>query len=292
MDNTSHNFISTILVTGSNGQLGNELRVTSKQYPTYRFLFTDRNELSIENFKAVKNYFENEQIDFCINCAAYTAVDKAETEQEQAFAANAEAVGNLAQICKEHHAQFIHVSTDYVFNGNATEPYKENDRVDPVSVYGKSKLRGEELAFNNNASSIIIRTSWVYSSFGNNFVKTMKRLMNEKESINVVSDQYGCPTYAADLAQVIMNIIEIENPAPGIYNYCNEGMITWYLFACAIKKIIKSKCIVNPIPTQEYPTPAKRPHYSVLETSKIKNTFHITIPKWKTSLEKCMLMMN
>lgn len=280
--------IATILVTGANGQLGNELQVLSKQFSSYRFLFVTRNELPIDNFKAVKNYFENEQIDFCINCAAYTAVDKAESEIEQAFSINADAVGNLAHICKEHHARLIHISSDYVFDGNATSPYKEDEGVGPVSVYGKSKLKGEALAFNNNASSIIIRTSWVYSSFGSNFVKTMKRLMKEKESINVVSDQYGCPTYAADLASVIMKIVESESAPAGIYNYSNEGVITWYLFACAIKKIIKSKCAVNPIPTEQYPTPAKRPYYSVLDTSKIKNTFRISIPKWKDSLEKCM----
>lgn len=282
----------TVLVTGANGQLGSELQVLSKQFPSYRFLFTAKNELPIDNFISVKNYFENEQIDFCINCAAYTAVDKAESEMENAFAINAEAVGNLAQICKEHHSQLVHISSDYVFDGTSTSPYQENDRVGPVSVYGKSKLRGEELAFNNNPSSIIIRTSWVYSSFGNNFVKTMKRLMTEKESINVVSDQYGCPTYAADLANVIMQVIENENSLPGIYNYSNEGITTWYLFAKTIKKILHSKCAINPIPTEQFQTAARRPPYSVLDTAKIKDTFQIQIPAWKDSLVKCLTLMN
>lgn len=290
--NNPENFTTTILVTGSNGQLGNELQVLSKQFPYYRFLFTTKNDLPIDDFKKVKDYFENEQIDYCINCAAYTAVDKAETNIENAFEINAKAVGNLAQICNEHQARLIHVSSDYVFDGTATLPYGENDRVGAVSVYGKSKLRGEELAFNNAPSSIIIRTSWVYSSFGNNFVKTMKRLMEEKERINVVSDQFGCPTYAADLAGIIMKIVETENAPAGIYNFSNEGVITWYLFACEIKKIINSKCAVNPILTYEYPTPAKRPQYSVLDTAKIKNTFHVSISKWQQSLQKCLALLD
>ena len=284
-------FDRTILVTGSGGQLGMEIWKLSERYPSYKFLFTTKEDLPIGNFKAVKNFFEQQQIDHCINCAAYTAVDKAESEKERAFLINADAAGNLAVICKAHHAQLIHISTDYVFDGTSLVPYKEENKISPINVYGASKLRGEELVLNNNAAAVIVRTSWVYSSFGNNFVKMMLRLLKEKESINVVSDQQGCPTYAADLAEVIMTIVENENSElshEGIFNYCNEGVITWYEFAKAIKNIIKSKCAINPIPSAEYPTPAKRPQYSVLDTTKIKTTFGVTIPNWQDSLHTCL----
>jgi dTDP-4-dehydrorhamnose reductase len=292
-----------VLITGANGQLGNELRVLSAAYPAYDFLFVTRDELEISDPTAVKKYFDSDKIDYCINCAAYTAVDKAETEKEKAFHVNADAVGYLAKACEKHKVQLIHVSTDYVFDGTATEPIEENEHVSPLGVYGMSKLRGEQLAISNNENTIIIRTSWVYSSFGNNFVKTMLRLMKEKESINVVSDQRGCPTYAADLAAAIMKIVKqttddrsqttgglrsIVGRLPGIYNYSNTGIISWYEFALAIKELSKSKCIVNPIPTAQYPTPAKRPQYSVLDTTKIQQTFNIVIPEWKESLQKCL----
>ena len=280
---------TTILVTGAEGQLGKELQQLSNHY-SYNFLFTSKKDLSIDNFKTTKNFFEKHQIDFCINCAAYTAVDKAESEKERAFAINAEAVGNFATICNEHQTRLIHISTDYVFNGASTVPYKEDDAVDPIGIYGASKLKGEELAFNNNPSTLIIRTSWVYSSFGNNFVKTMIRLMNEKESVNVIDDQYGCPTYATDLAAVIMKIIDESsaNNLSGRFNYCNEGITTWYKFALAIKELTKSNCIVNPISASQYTTAAKRPMYSVLDTNKIKKSLGITIPYWMHSLQKCL----
>jgi dTDP-4-dehydrorhamnose reductase len=284
----------TILVTGANGQLGSELHVLSTSYPDYNFLFVTRDELAIDDIDKVRNYFTNNKIDHCINCAAYTAVDKAEAETENAFRINGDAVGNLASVCKLHNSAFIHISTDYVFDGLATEPIKEEETVNPIGVYGASKLKGEELAIKNNPDTIIIRTSWVYSSFGNNFVKTMLRLMKDKESINVVSDQQGCPTYAADLAAAIMNIIEqvsTSNPKAGIYNYSNAGKINWYEFAVAIKELTDSKCVVNPIPASQYPTPAKRPQYSVLDTFKIRQTFNITIPAWKDSLEKCLSIL-
>ncbi len=291
-------FEKTILVTGSGGQLGMEIWKLSEQYPSYKFLFTTKEDLPIDNFDLVKNFFEQKQIHHCINCAAYTAVDKAESEKEKAFLINADAAGNLAAICKAHQTQLIHISTDYVFDGTSSIPYKEDDRVSPINIYGASKLKGEELVLNNNSSAIIIRTSWVYSSFGNNFVKTMLRLLKEKESlaagmhdINVVNDQYGSPTYSADLAATILTIVERENSdhsATGVFNYCNEGVITWYEFAKAIKKIIKSKCSVNPIPTSEYQTAARRPQYSVLNTAKIKQTLGITIPNWKDSLQTCL----
>ena len=287
----SFSFQKTILVTGSGGQLGMEIWKLSENYPDYKFIFTTKESLPINEFEQVKLLFEKQQIDCCINCAAYTAVDKAEMEKEKAFQINADAAGNLASVCKAHQAQFIHISTDYVFDGTSSEPYKEEDKISPINIYGASKLRGEELVLNNNAAAIIIRTSWVYSSFGNNFVKTMLRLLKEKQKINVVSDQYGCPTYAADLAEVIMKVIDKDDnghPVSGIFNYCNAGKISWYEFAKAIKKHIKSKCEIDPIPSFEYPVPAKRPQYSVLDTTKIIDTFGIHIPNWKTSLHQCL----
>ncbi len=280
-----------ILVTGANGQLGNEMQVIAASCPHYDFLFVTKDQLPIEDNAAVRHYFTANNIEACINCAAYTAVDKAETETASAFLVNADAVGNLAAVCKKQHALFIHISTDYVFDGTATTPYKEDHPVNPVNAYGASKLRGEELALQNNPDSIIIRTSWVYSSFGNNFVKTMLRLMSERESINVVDDQVGSPTYAADLAAAIMPIIDQSLAGKinaGIYNFSNKGVITWHQFATAIKELSGSHCIVNPIPAAQYPTPAKRPNYSVLDTTKIQQTFNVAIPEWKASLEKCL----
>ena len=288
----------TILVTGANGQLGNEMQVISKQYPAYNFLFVTRNELPIDDTDAVKKFFAENKIDACVNCAAYTAVDKAESEIDKANAINGTAVGNLAALCKQYNAAFIHISTDYVFDGTATMPYKAEHPVNPVNAYGASKLLGEQLAIQNNPASIIIRTSWVYSSFGNNFVKTMMRLMKDRESLNVVADQEGCPTYAADLAAAIMKIVEqlpykynTSTPAATIFSYSNKGTINWHQFATAIKEISGSKCVVNPIPSSQYPTPAKRPSYSVMDVSKIEDTFHLTAPAWRGSLEKCMALL-
>ena len=282
----------TILVTGANGQLGKEFGLLANTFPQYVFLLAGKENLAIDNTEALENYFVRHKIDYCVNCAAYTAVDKAEAEKEKAFLINADAAGKLATVCKMHHTQFIHISTDYVYDGNGTQPYKETDPVNPVSVYGLSKLKGEELVLQNNSSAIIIRTSWVYSSFGSNFVKTMLRLMKERDTITVVNDQYGCPTYAADLAAAIMKVIDqfsIRLPEGGqVFNHCNVGAITWYDFAKAIKELTQSNCTINPIATSQYPTPAKRPHYSVLDTGAIKNTFGITIPNWKESLEKCL----
>ncbi len=285
---------TTILVTGANGQLGKEFRALAVKYPQYHFLFTGKEDVSIEDVTSVKKYFEDNVIHYCINCAAYTAVDKAESETEKAFLINATAVGNLAAICATYKTQLFHISTDYVFDGTNNNAYTEIDSTKPVSVYGSSKLKGEQLVLQNNTSAIIIRTSWVYSSFNNNFVKTMLRLMKEKESINVVDDQLGCPTYAADLATCIMTIIinpTIPNIKYSIFNYCNAGVISWYQFALAIKKLSNSNCLVNPITTSQYPTAAKRPQYSVLDTSLIKNTFGIVIPHWEESLKKCLQLL-
>lgn len=278
-----------ILVTGCKGQLGNELQQLASSYPSFDFIFNDKEELDITSAADVNAFFEANKMNYCINAAAYTAVDKAETDQDIALAVNETAVANLANACAAHGARFLHVSTDYVFDGNASEPYLEDGEVNPVNFYGETKLRGEKAAL-ANASSIIVRTSWVYSKFGNNFVKTMLRLMGERESLNVVSDQVGSPTYAADLAKALLDMVVAIDANPslpgGIYHYSNEGVISWYDFAVAIAEISGSKCQVNPIPTSAYPTPAKRPAYSVLSKEKIKRDFVVEIPAWRDSLLK------
>lgn len=288
-----------ILVTGANGQLGKELKqiASSFSHPIaigYEFVFLSREDLPIHHFEMVRHYFKTYQPDYLINCAAYTAVDRAEQEKELAFQVNGEAVGVLAAVCKENNCQFIHISTDYVFDGTATTPYKEIFPPHPISVYGASKLEGEKQAQQLNPDSIIIRTSWVYSEFGKNFVRTMLKLMQEKETINVVNDQLGSPTYAGDLAETILQIIancqsSIVNWLPGIYNFSNKGIISWYDFAVAIKELIGSDCKINPIPTSQYPTAAKRPTYSVLDSSKIQEVFGIQLKNWRESLAACLL---
>ncbi len=280
-----------ILVTGANGQLGRELRAIAAAWPQYEFVFLAKDDLPIHRFEQTRSYFEQARPFACINCAAYTAVDKAETEKEQAFLVNAESVGVLAAACAATHARFIHISTDYVFDGQSSTPLKEDDPTGPINVYGASKLRGEELAFQHNARTVIIRTSWVYSAFGNNFVKTMKRLMNERPFINVINDQIGSPTYAADLAGAIMQVLHAGKFVPGIYHYSNEGAISWYDFAVAIRELTGSPCEVRPIPGTEYPTPARRPHYSLLDKTKIRQTYGLSIPAWKDSLVQCLSLL-
>jgi dTDP-4-dehydrorhamnose reductase len=277
-----------ILVTGANGQLGKELKQLSSSFTQFEFQFLSREDLPIHHFELVRNFFSVYHPDYLINCAAYTAVDRAESEKELAFQVNGEAVGVLAAVCKEKNCRFIHISTDYVFDGTATTPYKEDHPTNPQSVYGASKLEGEQQAFRFNPDSILIRTSWVYSEFGKNFVKTMLKLMQEREELNVVSDQVGSPTYAADLAAAILHIISSGKWEAGIYHYSNEGVISWYDFAVAINELSVSNCKVNAIPTSAYPTPAKRPAYSVLDKSKIMATFHLLIPGWKKSLATCL----
>lgn len=281
-----------ILVTGASGQLGSEFKRISGDYPLLLFTFLSRNEVSITDTESIETLFINHRFDFCINCAAYTAVDKAESEIEEAYAVNAFAAAMLAKICYKYNAGFVHFSTDYVFNGNGNKPYQETDTVDPVSVYGASKLEGERLVMQENPNAVIIRTSWVFSSFGKNFVKTMIRLMEDKEQIKVVNDQLGCPTYASDLATVVLTMIcSAKGLVPGIYHYCNEGITNWYSFANAIKNKINSPCEILPIETKAYPTAAKRPAYSVLDSSKIKNTYAITIPSWQHSLDACLNLL-
>lgn len=277
-----------ILVTGANGQLGKELKQLAPSFPQYDFIFLSREDLPIHHFETVRHYFKTYQPQYFINCAAYTAVDRAEQEKDLAFQVNGEAVGVLAAVCKENNCRFIHISTDYVFDGTATTPYKETFPPHPVNTYGASKLEGEKQALQFNPGSIIIRTSWVYSEFGKNFVRTMVKLMKEKEEINVVNDQVGSPTYAADLAEVILQIIASGNWHPGIYNFSNKGIINWYDFAVAIKELNKSNCKVNPISTAQYPTPAKRPVYSVLDSSKIQETYGIQLKDWRESLRICL----
>ena len=287
---------SKILVTGANGQLGKELREFSSLHTGLEFVFLSREDLPIHQFELVRNYFNTLKPAYCINCAAYTAVDKAETEKDLAFLVNGEAVGVLAAVCKEHNAKFIHISTDYVFNGEAAYPYTESFPTDPINVYGASKVEGDKQAMELNPDSIILRTSWVYSSFGKNFVRTMMQLMSEKDQIKVIKDQLGSPTNAADLAETIFNIIglchlQIYKWTPGIYNFSNEGIISWYDFAKTIKEITKSPCDVKPISTKEYPTPAKRPVYSVLDQTKIQQTYGVKLKKWEDSLRTCISNM-
>jgi dTDP-4-dehydrorhamnose reductase len=277
-----------ILITGANGQLGKELKELASSYRQFNFIFLSREDLPIHDFEQVQNFFKTSPPQYCINCAAYTAVDKAESEKELAVLINGVAVGLLAAACKEYDTKLIHISTDYVFDGAATTPYKEDTPPNPQSVYGASKLEGEKLAQQFDHPSIILRTSWVYSEFGKNFVKTMLKLMSEREQVNVVNDQLGSPTYAADLAEAILQIIASGKWQAGIYHYCNEGVITWYDFARAIKELTGNNCRINPIPTSQYPTPAKRPAYSVLDTSKIRQIFGLELKEWKLSLTRCL----
>jgi dTDP-4-dehydrorhamnose reductase len=294
-----------IVVAGKNGQLGSELQGLAPGYSNFQFRFFDRNDLDIADANAVKNIFQQYQPQFFINCAAYTAVDKAETEQETAYLMNAASVGNIAKQCRQHHTTLIHISTDYVFNGRGTKPYLPDDATDPVNYYGYTKWLGEQLSINNNPGTIIIRTSWVYSRYGNNFVKTMLRLMKERKEISVVNDQQGSPTYAKDLAATILKIVadvtakknnrqEISPTLlslPAIYHYSNAGIISWYDFAVAIKEIKQLDCLVHPIPTSAYPTPAKRPAYSGMDTKKIAEDFNLSIHPWKESLINCLQLL-
>ena len=281
-----------VLVTGANGQLGKELRQLETKWPEFEFLFLSREDLPIHHFELVRNFFKATHPSFLINCAAYTAVDKAEQEEELAFQINAEAVGVLAAICKEQDCKFVHVSTDYVFDGLANRPYREDDLTNPQGVYGASKLAGEKEAVLLNPDAVIIRTSWVYSSFGKNFVKTILRLLQEKPSVSVVDDQIGSPTYAADLAVAILEIISLKSWKPGVYHFSNEGEISWCAFAKAIAALTHSNTPVQAITTAEFPTPAKRPAWSVLDKSKIKAVYGIKIRPWKESLADCLELLS
>ncbi|WP_299580282.1 dTDP-4-dehydrorhamnose reductase [uncultured Sunxiuqinia sp.] len=282
-----------ILVTGADGQLGAAIKALAANYNEFEFLFTDIQELDLTNQAAVALFVETEKPAYIINCAAYTAVDIAEKEADLARLINTKVPAYLGKVGQKHQARVIHVSTDYVFDGTSYTPYTENDLVNPESVYGKSKLNGEIALLKEAPSSLVIRTSWLYSIHGKNFLKTMVKLGEERDELRVVCDQVGTPTYADDLAEVILTIIsKTENKRcdwkPGIYHYSNEGVCSWYDFAKAIHELAGISCHVHPIATEEYPTPAARPPYSVLNKSKIKRIFGVQIPYWRDSLKKCI----
>ena len=277
-----------ILVTGANGQLGSEIKVLAPNYPHFEFIFTDIEDFPLDQTEVINTNFKLIQPEIVINCAAYTAVDKAEQDTVVADAINHLAIGTLASLCKESRAKLVHISTDYVFDGTSPIAYKEDDQPNPKSVYGVTKLAGEIACLKNCPESIIIRTAWVYSEFGNNFVKTMLRLMSERESLGIVNDQVGSPTYAADLAQVILTILNTDQWESGIYHYSNAGEISWYDFAQDIKEIGNKTCEIKGIPASSYPTPAERPAYSLLDKSKIKEVYGIEAIDYKKSLRIMM----
>lgn len=281
-----------ILVTGSHGQLGSELKLLSALYKTFDFTFIDVEEVDLTKAEAIRNYFSDKNFEFLIHCAAYTAVDKAEEESQLAFAINADAVKTLAEICAEKKIRMIYISTDYVFDGEANQPLAETAQPNPVSVYGKSKLAGENHVLSILSNAFIIRTAWVYSAFGKNFVKSIRHLASQRESLGVVCDQIGTPTYAYDLASAILQIVDAlaqGSPAePGIYHYSNEGVTSWYDFAYFLVGESKLNCKVQPISTAQYKTAAARPKFSLLDKSKIKATFALQIPHWSESLKICI----
>ena len=285
-------YIRNILVTGVNGQLGKAIRKISKDFD-YNFFFTDTESLDITDNNKLKKTVEEKKINIIINCAAYTAVDKAEEEQEKAYRVNAEAVENIANICKKKDILLIHISTDYVFDGKNYLPYQEDDAVNPINIYGKSKLQGEQAIQKIKPKSIIIRTSWVYSEDGHNFVKSMLKLAKTQNDLKVIYDQIGSPTYAGDLARVILYMIQfpIKNKVE-IYHYSNEGVCSWYDLAKAIFEIKNVNIQVEPITTDMFPTQAKRPRYSLLSKDKIKKHYNIKIPYWRESLKKMLKKYN
>ena len=285
-----------VLITGSNGQLGSEIKEIATKYSKLDFIFKDLPELDICNFEALQAFIMDNNINAIINCAAYTAVDKAEEDAEIAEKVNSKGVINIVNALQTVNGKLIHISTDYVFDGDHFLPYKETDPVSPIGVYGETKRAGELAVINSDIDSIVIRTSWLYSAYGNNFVKTMMRLGKEKKKLNVIFDQIGTPTFAGDLANICLAILSNEqnriDKAGKVYHFSNEGVASWYDFATAVMKINKLDCEVLPIETKDYPTLAKRPHYSVLNKAKIKQNFKITIPYWRDSLEGCILKLN
>lgn len=278
-----------ILITGANGQLGRCLQDVAEKYPGYDFHFKTSKELDITKKPQISRLFNDEKFDYCINCAAYTAVDKAESDQEIAFLVNAESVKYLAEACRIQNTILVHLSTDFVFDGSKTTPYTEEDSPNPINVYGVTKLKGEQYVQEILENYFIIRTSWVFSEYGNNFVKTMLRLSAERDELNVVNDQIGSPTYAGDLAKAILQIISARTTRYGLYHYTNEGNISWYDFAKTIFEIKEVKIKVNPISSNDYSTPAKRPAYSTLDKTKTKQMLKLNIRDWRYSL---MLSLN
>ena len=288
--------MKTILITGANGQLGREFMALAHRYPSNHFLFASRKELDLCSAENTEQFFHENQIDLCINCAAYTAVDKAETEVEDCMAVNVNGAGLLAEFCELQQIPMVHISTDYVYHGTQNLPYLESDIHNPQGVYAKTKYAGEHLVLEKNTRAIVIRTSWVYSIYGHNFVKTMLRLGTERPEINVVFDQIGSPTFAADLADAIMNIIAAIDSglisweeASGVYNYSNEGVASWFDFAKAIFEIKGVDCVVHPVRSDQFTTAAARPPFSLMDKTLIKNTFGLKIPYWRDSLK---IMLN
>lgn len=283
--------MKTVLVTGANGQLGNSIRVRAGSHDGYDFLFTDVDTLDICDREAVRTFVEENKVQYILNCAAYTAVDKAEDDEELCARINRDAVRNLGEAARAAGAKVIHVSTDYVFDGTNHVPYIETDTTCPASVYGRTKLAGEQALIEACPDSVVIRTAWLYSEYGNNFVKTMLRLGSEREELRVIFDQVGTPTYAGDLADALLSVMEQAEEGrfvPGIYHFSNEGVCSWYDFTVKILQVAGLGCRVVPIESREYPARAHRPHYSVLNKGKIKSTYGLTIPHWESSLRDCM----
>jgi len=286
-----------VLITGSNGQLGSEIKELASDYENLECVFKDLPELDICDAEVLNRFIIDQHINAVINCAGYTAVDKAEEEALIAQKVNSEGVLNLVNALKKVDGKLIHISTDYVFDGNHSQPYKESDPVSPIGVYGQTKRAGELAVLNGSIDAIVIRTSWLYSKYGNNFVKTMLRLGNEKKSLQVVSDQKGTPTFAKDLAKTCLDILSDASSTKiskkgSLYHYSNEGVTSWYNFATAIMEIGNIDCRVIPIETKDYPTQARRPMYSVLDKSKIKSDFKVKIPHWRDSLTNCIKKIN
>lgn len=284
--------MAVILVTGADGQLGSELREASKKYIGYKYIFTDKEELDLTDSEAIRQFISSHKPDWIINCAAYNQVDKAEADYDEAHTINSTAVGNIAKVIRDSPCHFIHISTDYVYSGNGTQPFSEYSIPDPVNAYGKSKLEGEKNAL-LHPWTMVIRTSWLYSSYGNNFVLTILRLGKEKQELRVVNDQTGTPTYAADLAEAILTIIMNVNRQQiafnaGIYNYSNEGSCTWYDFALAVVEEAGLNCKVIPVSSEEYASVARRPVFSVMNKGKIKENYQLLLPHWRDSLKKCI----
>jgi dTDP-4-dehydrorhamnose reductase len=280
--------ILRVAVTGSSGQVGNEFIRIAGNHPGFHFTFLTREVFPLDQKEKMIAWLKGNPVDIFIHCAAYTAVDKAESEKEKAFLLNGSAPGLIATILSETATKLIYISTDYVFDGKSSSPLTEESETNPLNVYGASKLEGEKLVLQNNPLTQVIRTSWIYSTHGNNFVKTMIRLMKERNSVNVVDDQFGSPTYAGDLAEAIMQMLNAGHFIPGIYHYSNEGETNWFSFAEEIKKRTGSECLVHPIPSSGFPTPAKRPAYSLLDKTKIKKDYGLYIPAWRSSLAVCI----
>jgi dTDP-4-dehydrorhamnose reductase len=284
--------MTRILVTGANGQLGFEIRKIAKDFPKKNFIFVDKEELPLENTNAIDDFLNGSNPDIIISAGAYTAVDKAESERELSEQVNYFAIKTISKWCTVKGAKLIHISTDYVFDGTSKTPYKEVDKTSPINWYGETKLKGEQAITSNSTNAVIIRTSWLYSEHGNNFVKKMLRLISQRSELSVVSDQIGSPTYALDLAKTIMIIVESKDWKPGIYHYSNLGALSWYDFAIAIADISKLKCQIKAVRSDQFPTAALRPNYSLLDKEKISFTYALRIPKWKDSLKECLKILN